>query len=141
MSWLILKNGFLAWEKQAKCSVKLVVGNGIIIVVRCVWKSEEIKHKTWWLLMATLCFYLYLVELQKEEKPILAIIDTMWFNVLSVPWTDYPISLVTKQGMMMGWQSTVLMWAKVHIHIANRCELSGDRTVIICVAIEVNDQC
>ena len=45
-------------------TVKSVVGNRIIIV-----KSEYDA----WLLKATLCFYLYLVELQEAEKPILKI--------------------------------------------------------------------
>ena len=47
---------------------------------------------------------MYLVELHEAEKPIFAIIDTMKVNVLSAPWTYYPIS-VTKRG---------LTWAKVH---------------------------
>ena len=35
-----MTDNFLAWERQAVCSVKSVLGNRIIVV-----KSEEIKYK------------------------------------------------------------------------------------------------
>ena len=45
-------------------------------------------------MMATLCFYLYFVDLQKGKKPILTIIDTMSCQPLG-------LRLATK----CGWQS------------------------------------
>ena len=57
---------------------------------------DTVVHKTL-LPNLTIMALLYMVELQEAEKPIFAIIDTMLVNVLSAPWTDYPISL-TRHG-------------------------------------------
>ena len=72
---------------------------------------------------STSCICMYMVELHEAEKPTFAIIDTMWVNFPSAPWTDYSISL-TRHGLTR---------AKVH-SLAKWITVSGNRTAISCVA-------
>ena len=120
---------FLGWERQAVCSVKSVVGNRVIVVVASSSLSLKSRDK-----IVNTCFYLYLIESQKGEKPILTIISQCPVSPLdglpnfphktcAWPWVD------PDEGLCM-------FTCQV-----NRCELSWDLTSpgITCVTIKVHD--
>ena len=109
---------------QEPCDLELIIVTYFFIVYShqhfCICIFAKYRLPDFWF------DFIYTVELQEAEKPIVTIKDTMWVNAPLAPWTDYPISL-TRHGLtkwiILSDDWTMIVW-----------------TMIVCMAIKVNDQ-